>query len=134
MTFLRDNVVSSTVPFQSVSKKNKIGNERDLIVIHFAFWFSSCRDWDFAWFLSVSNFSEVWSKDYKIQITLAWLCCCNSGAGVVLSRSVHTKKWEGAEVVEKAGELLKDNLSAVEQREQEKLKDQQNQQNLWQQR
>lgn len=37
-------------------------------------------------------------------------------------------------MVEKAGELLKDNLGAVKQREQEKLKDQQNQQNLCQQK
>lgn len=85
--------MNSTVAFQSGSK-NKIGNERYLIVIHFAFGFSSCRGWDFSCFLSRSNFSQIWSKNYRIQITLAWLCCCNTGAGVVLSRSVNTKRWE----------------------------------------
>lgn len=73
---------SSTGASQSGSKKNKIGNERDEIFIHFAFGCTSCRDWFSSWFLSVSNFLQVWRTDCKPQVTLAWLHCCSIGAGV----------------------------------------------------
>lgn len=42
VTFLREKAVNSTVAFQSGFKKNKIGSERDLIVIYFSSGFASC--------------------------------------------------------------------------------------------